>query len=122
MSRIFRFAISLGLLFSAGCSSLEPLLASLTPATPVPTKQATSTPKPIPTETAIAVPASPVLHIWLPPEFDPAADNDAAKLLQQRFGEFASQNPGLKIEIRIKKEDADNDIINVLSVTGAAAP
>jgi ABC-type glycerol-3-phosphate transport system substrate-binding protein len=43
-------------------------------------------------------------------------------LLRQRFNEFASQNPGIKIDIRIKKTDAEDNIINILSVTGAAAP
>ena len=122
MARIFRFVILLGMLFSAGCSSLEPFLASLTPTAPVPTKQATATQRPIPTATASAAPKAPVLHVWLPPEFDPAGDNDAAKLLRQRLGEFASQNPGLTLDVRVKKMDAENDIINVLSVTGAAAP
>ncbi|HLO30278.1 MAG TPA: extracellular solute-binding protein [Anaerolineales bacterium] len=122
MARIFRFVIFLGLLFSAGCASLEPLLASLTPPTPTPAKQVTSTPAPTPTETPPVRPASPVLHIWLPPQFDPAAENDPAKLLRQRFDEFESQNPGLKIEVRIKRADAENDIVNVLSVTGSAAP
>ncbi|HEX9386100.1 MAG TPA: hypothetical protein VF918_07260, partial [Anaerolineales bacterium] len=44
MSRIFRFVIFAGLLFSAGCASLEPLLASLITPTPAPTKQSTPTP------------------------------------------------------------------------------
>jgi len=130
MSRIFHFVhrtasliISLGLLFSAGCASLEPLLASLTPRTPVPTKQAaTSTPPVIDTETPPARPAAPVLRVWLPAEFDLTAENDPAKLLEQRFAEFEDQHPGLKLEVRLKRLDEEHDVVNLLSLTGIAAP
>src|SRR5919108_484995 len=35
MPRVLRFLISAGLIFRAGCSSLNPLLASLTPPAPI---------------------------------------------------------------------------------------
>lgn len=122
MSRIFRFVISIGLLFSAGCTSLEPILASLTPPSPVPTQQATSTPIKVPTQTVPASPERPLLRVWLPPEFDPSAENEAAKLLAQRFADFEDQHPGLKIEVRVKKTDGENEIVKVLSLTNLAAP
>lgn len=123
MSRIFRWIISVGLLFSAGCTSLEPILASLTPPTPAPTKGATPTPTKAVTETAPAPPEDePVLRIWLPQQFDPAAQDDPASLLQQRLAEFEAGHPGLKIEVRIKGSEAENNIVNVLSLTSTAAP
>jgi ABC-type glycerol-3-phosphate transport system substrate-binding protein len=122
MSRIFRFVISIGLLFSAGCTSLEPILASLTPPTPVPTKEATPTPAKVPTQTIPAPPEAPLLRVWLPPEFDPTAQNDAAKLLAQRLAEFEAGHPGLAIEVRVKKSETENEIVNTLSLTGVAAP
>ncbi len=62
------------------------------------------------------------MRVWLPPEFDPAAQNDAAKLLAQRLAEFESQHPGLKIEVRVKKSETENEIVNTLSLTSVAAP
>jgi maltose-binding protein MalE len=121
-SRLLQFIFSLGLIFSAGCASLEPLLASLTPPAPVPTKQATATPARTPTQTVPVPPETPLLRVWLPPEFDPSAQNDAAKLLAQRLAEFEDGHPGLKIEVRVKKVEAENEIINVLSLTRVAAP
>src|SRR5688572_27753533 len=121
-SRMFRFIILVGYLFSAGCASLEPLLVSLTPPTPVPTKQSTATPQATPTETALPPSEPPRLRVWLPAQFDPAADNDAANLLEQRFAEFEEQHPGLRLEIRLKQSGAENEIVNTLAVTSAAAP
>lgn len=123
MSRVLRFILSLGILFSAGCESLEPLLASLTPPTPVPTQtaRATSTP-PLPTQTAPVEQGTSGLRLWLPAEFNPAAENPAAEMLAGRLGEFESQHSDLKIEVRIKKAETDGDILNALSVTSAAAP
>jgi ABC-type glycerol-3-phosphate transport system substrate-binding protein len=127
MPRIFRFLLLAGLLFSAGCSSLdsfEPFLASLTP--PTPTSVATQEATPMPAKTLTAtVPApdtAPVLRLWLPPEFDPAAQNASARLLQRRLTEFEAQHPGLEIEVRIKDAEAEGDIVDVLSLTSTAAP
>jgi ABC-type glycerol-3-phosphate transport system substrate-binding protein len=62
------------------------------------------------------------LRVWLPPEFDPAAQTDGAKLLAQGLAEFEEGHPGLKIEVRIKKVEGENEIVNVLSLTSTAAP
>lgn len=123
MPRICRFIISLGLLFSAGCASLEPILASLTPPTPVPIKrQSTPAPAKTPVATVPALPEAPLLRVWLPPEFNPAAENDPAKLLAQRLAEFEARHPRLKIDVRIKKSESEGNIVNVLSLTRTAAP
>ncbi len=124
ISRILRFVVSLGLFVSAGCSSLEPILASLTPPTPSPTRtaRATSTPPAPATETAPVEPGTSSLRIWLPTQFNPSAENPTAELLAGRLREFESQHDGLKIEVRIKKAETEGDILNALSVTSAAAP
>ncbi len=124
MSRIFRFIISLGLLFSAGCASLEPLLASLTPSSsaPIPTKRSTSTPPVIPTETIAPQSQVPLLRVWLPTQFDPNAENDPAKLLKQRLADFRVQHAGVQIEVRLKKSGGGEDVVNALSLTSVAAP
>ena len=124
MSRVLRSVVFLSLLFSAGCASLEPFLASLTPPSPAPTRpaKATSTPSPIPTITASAEPGGSSLRVWLPAQFNPAAENPAAEMLAQRLAEFESGHADLKIEIRVKKADADGEILNALSITSEAAP
>jgi ABC-type glycerol-3-phosphate transport system substrate-binding protein len=124
MPRILRLVVSLGFLFSAGCASLEPLLASLTPPSPVPTRTAvvTSTPPPLPTGTAPAEPRSSGLRVWLPAQFNLAAENPAAELLAERLAEFESQHSDLPIEVRVKQAEAEGDMLNALSVTSAAAP
>jgi len=122
ISRILRYMILIGLLFSAGCASLEPLLASLTPPSPVPTERATSTPQPLPTATAPVEPETSSLRIWLPAQFNPAAEGTAAEMLTRRLAEFEAQHPDLKIEVRIKKAETEGDVLNALSLTSAAAP
>jgi multiple sugar transport system substrate-binding protein len=124
MWRILRFAVIVGTVLTTGCASLEPLLASLTPPSPVPTQTAlaTSTPPPVlPATESVAPPVS-SLRIWLPAQFDPAAEHPAAELLAQRLAEFEARHDDLKIEVRLKKADAEGDILNALSLTSAAAP
>ena len=62
------------------------------------------------------------MRVWLPAEFDPTAQNDAAELLAARLAEFEEGHPGLKIEVRVKKTEAENEIIDVLALTSVAAP
>ena len=123
MSRIVRCIVSLGLCFSAACTSLGPLLASLTPPSPVPTRGATATPMPpLATETPSIQHDDASLRIWLPEQFNPAAESRAAELVAERLEEFQAKHSELEIEIRIKKVDEEGVILNALSVTSVAAP
>jgi multiple sugar transport system substrate-binding protein len=119
MSRALRLLVFLVWFLSAGCSSLAPLL--VTP-TPVPVTQATTTPEILPTQTVPAQPQARILRVWLPPRFDLNAGTASANLLKQRFADFESQHPGLKIDIRLKAEDGDTGLLNSLSITSNAAP
>jgi len=123
MRRVIRFVLAFGLVFSAGCSSLEPLLTSLTPPSPVPTRTElpTSTP-PLPTETAPLEPEIAGLRVWLPAQFNPAAEGIASEMLAQRLADFESRHPDLKIEVRVKKSETEGDILNALTLTSDAAP
>jgi multiple sugar transport system substrate-binding protein len=62
------------------------------------------------------------LRVWLPVQFNPAAENPAAEMLARRLAEFESQHSDLKIEIRVKKAEAEGEILNALSLTSEAAP
>jgi ABC-type glycerol-3-phosphate transport system substrate-binding protein len=122
MSRIFRFIVFAGLIFNAGCASLGPFLDSLTTPTPAPTKRSSPAPTAVATTTPPVEQGIPILRVWMPSQFNPAADNPPAKLLSQRLTKFESEHPGLKIEVRLKKAEAEGEILNSLSVTSAAAP
>jgi ABC-type glycerol-3-phosphate transport system substrate-binding protein len=129
MAHKLRIALYASLLFLAGCSSLAPLLARLTPS-PVPVivspdatqTSGTSTPEPAATETALPAAGPLILRVWLPPQFDPNAGTESASLLKQRLADFEAQHPGLEIEVRIKAEEGEANILNALSVTSMAAP
>jgi len=127
MARALRITLSLLFIFLAGCSSLAPLLAQGTP-TPVPVisspqrTPATSTPEPETTETQRPANGPRILRVWLPPQFDPNAGTESANLLKQRLTDFEAQHPGLEIEVRIKAEEGEANILNALSVTSMAAP
>jgi multiple sugar transport system substrate-binding protein len=127
MARTLHITLSLLFIFLAGCSSLAPLLTQRTP-TPVPVTSspqgtpATSTPEPEATETKRSANEPRILRVWLPPQFDPNAGTESANLLKQRLADFETQHPGLEIEVRIKAEEGEANILNALSVTSMAAP
>ncbi|MGB8980704.1 MAG: extracellular solute-binding protein [Anaerolineales bacterium] len=121
MRTIARLLVYAGLLFSAGCASLEPFLTSLTPA-PAPTRQVTPAPTATATEPAPVESDAPVLRVWLPAQFSPAAENDAARLLKERLADFENQHPGLKIDVRVKTMEGENSLLNSLKLTSLAAP
>jgi len=126
MSRIVRFVFIGFLMLTSGCASLESFLFTPTPA---PTKLVTSTPQLAPPTTLAAgetpqptLEGARKLRIWLPPQFDPEAGTASANLLKQRLNLFEAQHPGLKIEVRVKAEEGDANLLNSLSVTSMAAP
>ena len=93
-----------------------------TPVLPAPT----ATKQPTPTKvsqnpTPTAVPRQTRLVLWLPPEFDPYADNDAARLLKARLERFARNNR-IEIDVRLKNPSGNSNIIESLIATSGAAP
>jgi len=129
MKKLSRLAYVFALLtFLAGCTGLPPHLSTPGPASPfgddaastaTPTFQAAATNLP-------ATQATPggarVLRIWLPPQFDPAAETPAAALLQARLDEFAARRPGLQVEVRVKAASGASGLLESLAATDAAAP
>ncbi len=133
MNRIFRIASCAFLILLTGCSSLQSFDSTwinniLYTPTPAPTKVTTPTLHPAQTgEVAPGQPASTgtaprILRIWLPPQFNPEANTSASTLLKQRLNSFEAQHPGLEIDVRIKSEDGDADLLNSLAITSLAAP
>ncbi|GAP12027.1 ABC-type sugar transport system, periplasmic component [Bellilinea caldifistulae] len=111
-----------------GCVQwLEPILPGLfsppptsTPEAPItltPEAEASVTPEPQPTFSGAVT-----LTLWLPPQFDPAADTPAAQLLQQRLDAFMEENPGVLIHVRIKAPSGPGGLLESLTAAAAAAP
>ncbi|MFZ6019578.1 MAG: hypothetical protein ACOYXO_08195, partial [Chloroflexota bacterium] len=112
----------------AGCVEwLEPVFPGLF--MPLPTStlegQITLTPAPEPSITPEPQPTfggAITLTLWLPPQFDPAADTPAGQLLQQRLDAFMEENPGVLIHVRIKAPSGPGGLLESLTAAAAAAP
>jgi multiple sugar transport system substrate-binding protein len=130
--RILRIAFCAILVLMAGCSSLPTFDRAwinqiLYTPTPVPP---TSTPTPLPPQSPQSLtqqPGSPaaepeILRIWLPPQFNPNANDSAATMLKERLSSFEADHPGLQIDVRVKSESGDTNLLNSLAVTSMAAP
>jgi len=120
MRRLSTFSILLFLL--AGCANISALLSTPEPATVstnTPVTLLTSTPTITPTTT----PSGPrILRIWVPPQFDPAAETEAGAILQAKLDEFVARRPGLQVEVRVKAESGTSGLVNALTATHSAAP
>lgn len=120
--KLLRFVLILSLLSTGACNLLPRL--EETPLPPATTPTSTRLPADItltPESTATAT--GPVtLRVWLPPEFDPAAETLAGALLQERLSEFAARRPRVRLDIRVKNLADPGGILEALSSTSAAAP
>ena len=92
----------------------QPPTLAVTPTTAAAQPEATATPAPgnIPVN----------LLLWLPPEFDPAAETEASALLADRLAAFTSEHPGTRIETRIKADEGEAGLYNALLAANASAP
>jgi len=68
-----------------------------------------------------STPAGPqILTIWVPPQFDPASDTPAGKLLQERIKTFSVENPGAEVRVRVKAATGNSGLLNSLSAASTA--
>jgi hypothetical protein len=106
------------LLMLTGCA--QPTAPSVTASPePAPTPTATS---PIGEEPILDTPSPPTyLRLWVPPEFDPANETRAGRLLQARLDEFTERR-SVDIEVRVKALNGTGGLIDSLSGANAAAP
>jgi multiple sugar transport system substrate-binding protein len=115
---VLLFLLALGF---SGCGNLPPILATPQPASPspaAPTRTITPTSPALPVKTD----GPRILRLWLPSQFSPAAETQAAQLLQSRLDEFLNRRPGLQIEVRVKPDTGAGGLLDALLVTDAAAP
>ena len=129
-----RFLIfSLCIFYLIGCANSPTDLGSPTVragSTPVqdgePESDLPQTAKPVTSPTGLipsgATPDGPrKMRIWVPPQFDPAADTLSGQLLQDRLDEFVTRRPGLQIEVRVKAESGTGGLLEALIASNAAA-
>lgn len=132
-ARIRRSIFLAALILLSGCSSLQDLDTDWIDQilyTPTPRPVETGTPTPSPTEPTLSTTSQPepavaeprILRLWLPPQFNPSANNSSAELFQERLSNFEAAHPGLEIDVRIKAETGEADLLNSLAVTSMAAP
>jgi len=69
-----------------------------------------------------ATPTPPIFYnlvLWVPPQFDPYGDSEAAALLSERIKTFLIQNPQVNLDVRVKAVSGPGNMIETL--TGASA-
>jgi len=116
-------ALLLGLLSACSGVSFDFLNPPANPtATAIPPKP-TGTIAPEATRVLTATPSGPqTLTLWLPPQFDPNSATPAGDRLRARLETFQSENPGLRVQVRIKAASGSGGLLEALGVTSAAAP
>jgi len=123
MDSLRRLCISillLALLTATGCANQIPPTASLLSNTPLPPQ---ATLEALPPADASPTPGGPLkLRLWLPPQFNPASDSAAGRLLQYRLDEFHRRNSNILIETRIKAVSGPGGLLDSLTAASAAAP
>jgi multiple sugar transport system substrate-binding protein len=66
-------------------------------------------------------PETTTLRLWLPPQFDPAADTKAGGLLKSRLDQFAKRR-GINLSVRVKAINGAGGLMESLTTTSAVAP
>lgn len=62
------------------------------------------------------------LVLWVPPQFAPTEENPGGNALSERLSTFEQENPGLKVEVRVKSLEGNGGLLASLATTTAAAP
>lgn len=101
-----------------GCSLGTPPQSSNPTPAPSPTLAATHSPLPTPPGADLP-PAG--LVLWLPPQWDPAGEGEAARLLSDRLQAF-TRRTGAPVSVRIKAASGPAGLFSSLAAASAAAP
>jgi len=62
------------------------------------------------------------LTVWLPPEFDPAADTPAGQMIKDRLDHFSSLHPELQLKVRLKTSGGPGSMLDALAAARIEAP
>lgn len=83
----------------------------------LPTPTLTPTPQPI-----IMEPDLLTLTLWVPDVLNPLAETGGASLLLTQLNAFTQANPGVQVQVLVKKAEGPGGIYHLLSTATAAAP
>lgn len=61
------------------------------------------------------------LSIWVPPQFSPYEDTEAANLLSNQFKAFMVENPGVNLDIRVKATSGTSNMLDTLTYSNQVA-
>ena len=62
------------------------------------------------------------LTIWVPPQFSPYDETEAAKLLSDQFKSFMVENPRVNLDIRVKATSGVSNMLDTLTYANQVAP
>lgn len=102
------------LTLTTACTAFPGSSGTATPATPTTSPEATATQAPD------SQPGPLTLEVWVPPQFDPSAENDAAVLLSARLAEFSARHPGVRVAVRVKAVSGPGGLLESLTAAAAA--
>ncbi len=97
--------------------------STATPTAPAVRQTATFAPTSQATRSVTATPSGPqTLVVWVPPQFDPANNTPAGDKLRARLSSFETENPGYKVQVRVKAVSGPGSLLESLTASSAAAP
>lgn len=117
--RSWLWGVSWVVLLLSRCTVGAPL-PSATPVTPLsslPTPTLTPTPQPLTVEPGLLT-----LTLWVPDVVNPFAETGEASLLLTQLETFTQANPGIQVQVLVKKSEGPGGIYHLLSTATAAAP
>lgn len=113
----------LALLVSCAGAPLEFLQPKPTQTPTPPAQKATQTALPEVTRALTPTANGPqTLVLWLPSQFDPNSNTPTGNKLRARLEAFQTENPTLKVQVRIKAASGAGGLLESLSTASAAAP
>ena len=125
--RIFIAVLILAVILMAGCQS-QSILDSIFPESEA-LLSPTSTSIIIEQDEEEAVEPEPTatissnvqLTIWVPPQFSPYSETEAAELLSDQFKSFMVENPRVNLDIRIKSTSGTSNMLDTLTYASQVA-
>ncbi len=118
--------LSLVIVLATGCDRLSQVLTrELTPPTPATVVRATETVAPTVAPTAPTTTSTPdlvALALWTTEDLGPVGQTPGSRLLSAQIAAFEAANPGVKVDIVLKKPYGKGGMLDFLTTTAAAVP
>jgi len=105
--------------------ALAVFLVGCTPAAPSPTPSATPSPPPVVPSTLTSPSATPspdLITVWVPPFLEASSSTTAGALLADRLAQFEADQPGVRVQLRLKETSGPAGLLESLRAATAVAP